>query len=129
MSIGRRRIAPVPADVNGNALARPGRDPKGSGNGQGRNGCFFLPAIRIVEILARFPVVRIGVVDEVEILQLTDLLIGAISYINRDLSNSKAKVKLVEYIKTRSGYSLTKSTLLKEHKFNLLNWQSAEELL
>lgn len=61
---------------------------------------------------------------EVEILQLADLLIGAVSYINRGLSSSKAKNELVELIKQRSEYSLVKSTLLREKKFNIFIWEA-----
>lgn len=60
---------------------------------------------------------------EVEILQLTDLLVGATAYVNRGLSDSKAKNELVNLIKHRSKYSLTKSTLLKERKFNIFIWK------
>ncbi len=60
---------------------------------------------------------------EVEILQLTDLLVGATAYVNRGLANSKAKDGLVSLIKRRSKYSLTKSTLLKERKFNVFIWE------
>lgn len=60
---------------------------------------------------------------EVEILQLTDLIIGAVGYVNRGLGTSKAKNELVELIRERSGYSLTKSTLLREKKFNLFIWR------
>ena len=60
---------------------------------------------------------------EVEILQLTDLLIGAISYINRGLNTSKAKNELITLIKQRSKYSLVKSTLLRERKFNIFIWE------
>jgi|APMI01.1.fsa_nt_gi hypothetical protein len=60
---------------------------------------------------------------EVEILQLTDLLVGATAYVNRGLANSKAKNELINLIKHRSKYSLTKSTLLKERKFNVFIWE------
>ena len=60
---------------------------------------------------------------EVEILQLTDLLVGATAYVNRGLANSKAKNELINLIKHRSKYSLTKSTLLKERKFNVFFWE------
>jgi len=56
---------------------------------------------------------------ESEILQLTDLFVGAISYANRELKTSDAKLKVIERIIERSGYDLTKSTLLREGKFNL----------
>ncbi|MBO4234776.1 DUF3800 domain-containing protein [Riemerella anatipestifer] len=61
---------------------------------------------------------------EVEILQLADLLIGAMSYINRGLNTSQAKNELIDLIKERSKYSLVKSTLLKEKKFNIFIWES-----
>lgn len=60
---------------------------------------------------------------EVEILQLADLLTGAVAYINRGLNESKAKNELINLIKQRSKYSLTKSTLLKEQKFNIFIWE------
>ncbi|VTR43608.1 DUF3800 domain-containing protein [Sphingobacterium thalpophilum] len=60
---------------------------------------------------------------EVEILQLTDLLVGATAYVNRALADSKAKNELINLIKYRSKYSLTKSTLLKERKFNVFIWE------
>lgn len=60
---------------------------------------------------------------EVEIIQLTDLLIGAMSYVHRNLSNSGSKNELIELIKKRSKYSLNKSTLLKERKFNIFIWE------
>jgi transposase-like protein len=65
---------------------------------------------------------------EVEILQLADLLIGTISYINRGLSSNTAKCALVERMRDRSGYSLTKTTLYLENKVNLLCWQASEAL-
>jgi transposase-like protein len=65
---------------------------------------------------------------EVEILQLADLLIGTISYINRGLSSNAAKIALVERMRDRSGYSLTKTTLYLENKVNLLCWQASEVL-
>jgi hypothetical protein len=63
---------------------------------------------------------------EVELIQLADLLIGAVMYVNRGRFTSEAKKKLIETIKARSGYSLVRSTLLKEDKFNILRWRPAE---
>ncbi|HLP91154.1 MAG TPA: DUF3800 domain-containing protein [Nostocaceae cyanobacterium] len=63
---------------------------------------------------------------EVEILQLTDLLIGTISYANRGLTNNTAKVALVERMRERSGYHLTQTTLSLESKVNLLRWEASE---
>lgn len=62
---------------------------------------------------------------EVEQLQLADLLIGALAYLHRDLHDSSAKEKLIDRIKSRSGYKLTQNTLLRETKFNLLIWNGS----
>lgn len=64
--------------------------------------------------------------NEIEQIQLTDLLIGAISYINRGLNENSAKLALVERIREKSGYSLTRTNLLKEDKVNLFVWQATE---
>jgi hypothetical protein len=63
---------------------------------------------------------------EVEILQLADLLIGTVSYINRGLSTSAAKQRLVDRMRERSGYKLTQTTLLWEDKVNLFRWHASE---
>ncbi|MCF6178132.1 MAG: DUF3800 domain-containing protein [Geopsychrobacter sp.] len=63
---------------------------------------------------------------EVEILQIADLLIGAIAYLYRGLSGNAGKEALIARIKERSGYSLKKSTLYKEEKFNLFVWHPSE---
>jgi len=62
---------------------------------------------------------------EVGILQLADLLIGTISYANRGLDTSLAKLRLVERMRERSGYRLTQTTLLREEKVNLFRWQAS----
>lgn len=71
---------------------------------------------------------RVQVVQshEVEQLQLCDLLIGALSYTSRQLAGNSAKTALVERIRQRSGYQLTHTTLLREPKFNVLQWQAGE---
>jgi hypothetical protein len=76
------------------------------------------------EIIQKVQTVRS---HEVEQIQLADLLIGAVAYANRDLAGSSAKRRLVEIIRERSGYSLTRSTLYREDKLNLFRW-NAEEL-
>lgn len=63
---------------------------------------------------------------EVQILQLCDILIGAVAYVNRQLATSPTKQQLVERIKHRSGYSLCQTTLLGETKFNLFQWHASE---
>ena len=62
--------------------------------------------------------------DEVELMQLNDFLLGAVSYINRGLNTSDAKNTVSKRIQERSGYSLTKSTLFRENKFNIFIWKS-----
>jgi len=63
---------------------------------------------------------------EVELLQLADLLIGAVQYANRGLQTSPAKESLVRHIRERSRYSLVRSTLLTEKKLNIFCWQPGE---
>lgn len=53
------------------------------------------------------------------ILQIVDLFIGALGYTNRNLKTSQAKLEVIRYIKEKTGYSLTKSTLPTENKFNI----------
>ena len=73
----------------------------------------------------RLIVERVQVVeaDQVEQLQLADMLLGAVSYANRGLDGSAAKSALISRIKERSGYSMIKSTLLRESKFNIFIWR------
>ncbi|MFH1429890.1 MAG: DUF3800 domain-containing protein [Candidatus Margulisiibacteriota bacterium] len=73
------------------------------------------------EIVQKIQLVRS---HEIEIIQLTDLLIGALSYANRELSTSSSKLEIIRRIKEKSGYSLLRSTLLRESKFNILRWHS-----
>lgn len=75
------------------------------------------------EIIERVQLVRS---HEVELMQLADILIGAISYVNRGLIGNTAKVALVERMKRRSKYDLTRTTLLREEKINLFRWNAAE---
>jgi hypothetical protein len=75
------------------------------------------------DIIRRVQIVRS---HEIQILQLADILIGAVSYANRKLDTNQAKVSLVERARTRSGYTLLRSTLLMEEKFNIFLWQPRE---
>lgn len=65
--------------------------------------------------------------EEVLHVQLADLLLGAIGYARLGLDTSPAKLALVQRIRDRSGYSLTRSTLLRETKLNLFYWIPREE--
>ncbi len=60
---------------------------------------------------------------EIELVQLADLLIGAVGYANKDLMTSPAKLKLIEYVRERSGYTLKSNTLFKEEKLNIFFWK------
>ncbi len=64
---------------------------------------------------------------ESELLQLCDLLIGAVGYANRGLEGSSAKMQLVKRMKDRSRLSLTRSSLLKAGKVNLLRWEGGRQ--
>lgn len=61
--------------------------------------------------------------DEVELLQLTDLMIGALSYVHRGLLGNKGKQDLVALIRKRTRLNLIQSTLPRANKFNLFIWQ------
>lgn len=61
---------------------------------------------------------------EIQTLQLADLLIGAMQFLNNANGKSEAKKAIVERMKQRSGYDLTKSTLLREPKTNIFYWKS-----
>lgn len=62
--------------------------------------------------------------EEVKLMQLVDILVGAVVYTNRTIEKkNSAKLKLIDLIKERSGYDLTRTTLLRESKFNLFMWQ------
>jgi hypothetical protein len=60
--------------------------------------------------------------DEVNILQLTDLIIGALSYINRGLVSSQTKVELTNYLSSRVGLDLMHTTSRDTQKFNIFKW-------
>lgn len=70
---------------------------------------------------------------ESEILQLADLLIGAIAYKNRQQNNdfgisppNPGKLKVIQRIQRRSAKSLSETTWQGERKFNLLSWESSQ---
>ena len=62
---------------------------------------------------------------EMEQLQLTDLFIGALSYVHRGLTTNEGKIAVIERIKQRSGKSLINSTLPSERKFNVFVWEAS----
>lgn len=60
---------------------------------------------------------------EINVLQLTDLLIGAVAYANRNLSGNAGKDAMVMRMRERSKLGLTRSTLVRASKVNLFHWQ------
>jgi hypothetical protein len=75
------------------------------------------------QIIERVQTVRS---HEIEQLQLADLLIGCVLAANRNGEISEAKKALVEKMRQLSGYCLTRTTLIRERKVNLLRWQASE---
>ncbi len=65
--------------------------------------------------------------DQIQLLQLTDLFIGAVCYDNRAFGTSEAKMELIDYIEKRSGRPLQHSTPRTEDKFNLFKWVPQEK--
>lgn len=59
---------------------------------------------------------------EVGIIQLTDLFIGALSYLNRNLTSNDAKLTLIKRIQDCTGFNLKTSTSKWEDKLNIFVW-------
>lgn len=62
--------------------------------------------------------------DQIQILQLTDIFIGALSYINRDLKSNDAKINVINHIQKRANRSLVMSSPKSEDKFNVFIWNA-----
>ena len=67
--------------------------------------------------------------NQIVLIQLCDLLLGAICYENRSLKSNSGKSKLINLIKERTGYSLIKKTLPSEHKMNILIWNNNKNIV
>lgn len=63
--------------------------------------------------------------EEVELVQLTDLIIGAVAYKNNRLTGSPAKLEIAEYLSEKTGKVLTISTSPYERKFNIFKWEAS----
>lgn len=59
---------------------------------------------------------------ESTILQLSDILIGAIAYYYRKLDGNNSKLKLIDTIIKYSRYGIDKNTPYKKDKFNIFIW-------
>jgi hypothetical protein len=77
------------------------------------------------KIIQRIQLVRS---HEIELLQLADLLIGAMQFLNRTDVTSTAKKTIIERMKARSGYDLLKSTLVREQKTNIFYWKGRDSI-
>lgn len=75
------------------------------------------------EIIRRVQQVRS---HELELVALADLFIGAMSYVHRNLCGSETKLAVIDRIKRKSGYSLLRSTLYREDKFNIFIWHQTK---
>jgi hypothetical protein len=64
---------------------------------------------------------------ESELLQLADLLIGALTYANRGLTSSFTKIGILERLRARLGQrALTRTSAFAAVKFNILVWRAQE---
>lgn len=61
---------------------------------------------------------------EVQLMQIVDLIIGALRYHNEGLITSKNKSVVIERIMLLSGFSLKRSVSKNELKFNIFFWQA-----
>lgn len=60
---------------------------------------------------------------EVELMQVVDILSGALSYTHRGLQENKGKKKLIEVIENSIGKNMLTSSAINEDKFNVLVWK------
>ncbi|WP_235973434.1 DUF3800 domain-containing protein [Sarcina ventriculi] len=60
---------------------------------------------------------------ESEILQITDLFIGALGFKNRKIKNLNAKSEILEYIESKYQIKMNKKTSRNEEKFNIFIWE------
>ena len=71
--------------------------------------------------------------DEVQLMQLVDILTGACAYRHNNAiiteTISQTKVDIINRITSRSGVSLTRTTLLSEKKMNLFLWNPDKGML
>lgn len=68
--------------------------------------------------------------DEIEIIQLSDILIGAVSYVNRNLNHTEnGKAEIINLIMEKTGQSLkfTTSPKIFHNKFDVFRWKPRNE--
>ncbi len=59
---------------------------------------------------------------ESTLLQLTDIIIGSITYYYRKLNKNESKLKIIKTIQEKSIYGLDQNTPYKKDKFNIFIW-------
>jgi hypothetical protein len=70
--------------------------------------------------------IRIIRSHESAMIQLADFFTGAVAYANRGLTTNVGKTKVIDALRAETGYSLTRSTLYAESKFNIFKWSPTE---
>lgn len=61
--------------------------------------------------------------DEVQLIQLADLLTGAVGYANRGLASNATKLALIRRVEQGTGVSFLRNTRLLDRKVNLFHWK------
>ena len=84
---------------------------------------------KLAEILSKYNIYNVKKVqairsDEVQLIQLSDLVIGAIGYDIRELKSSKSKLELVNYIEKKFNISFMLNSSSSNKKFNIFHWRS-----
>jgi hypothetical protein len=64
---------------------------------------------------------------ESSLMQLTDLLVGAVTYANRGLTGNEGKMALVRRLREQTQLSLLRSTWLRARKVNLSLWKPRKD--
>ena len=66
---------------------------------------------------------------ESEILQISDLLIGALTYANRGLAGNQGKVAVIKQLREQLGEdALTRTSPLASFKFNVMVWRAQDPI-
>ena len=64
---------------------------------------------------------------ESDIIQLTDIFIGALAYNMRQLASNAAKVKIIDQIKEKVPYGIDRTSDFDKTKFNVFIWESRKK--
>lgn len=65
---------------------------------------------------------------ESPILQINDILIGALSYYHRNLQTNKSKLNVINEIKNLYGGPLNQTSAYSNTKFNIFIWKSKDDI-